>query len=160
MLRVLIAVFFLGMSFQSNADQLIIHSVSWHSSGNKDEVQTKQSVNGNGLRVSTEETVHGYNNNNFGIGYRWDSGLTVGMYYNSYRRPTVYLIEEWMPLRRFGAVLGIATGYDNVSGNPLTVIGGLIIRTPITNRLEVNVLIVPPVGEMDGVTHFSFLKKF
>lgn len=158
-LAFILCVFFLSTIAQ--ADELIVHTFSRHSGHNSDSTQTWTGKDQYGRTVQYSETKKGYNNSNLGIGYHWDSGWTVGTYYNSYRRLTVYTAHDWMPLEHFGAFAGVATGYDNVSGYPVAVIGGLIVRTRLTDNYSLNVLITPPIGgKMDGVTHLTILKKF
>jgi hypothetical protein len=83
------------------------------------------------------------------------------MYYNSYRHPTAYIAQEWMPFEHFGVFGGLATGYDYMSGRPITVIGGLIIRAPLFEKHAVNILVSPPANnKTDGVVHLSILRKF
>jgi hypothetical protein len=143
------------------ADDLIIHTFSQHTDNNHDSVQTWETTGARGQRVTHSREVAAYNNLNFGLGYSWDSGLSVGMYYNSFERPTAYVAQEWMPFEHFGVFGGLATGYDSMTGKPITAIGGFIIRAPLFERYTANILITPPINnKTHGVVHLAILKKF
>lgn len=124
------------VSSLSFSQELILHTASVHS-------------------TSKDKT---YNNFNPGIGYRKD-GISIGMYYNSYNRPTFYVGKEWMVNSYFGGWLAAATGYDRAVGRPITVIGGLIGKVPLTDTLTANVLLTPKFGDNPLVVHLAISKK-
>lgn len=150
----------LSVAGVAKADELIIHTVSWHSDDNKDSTKQWTTVDQNGQTWLHTTRTEAYNNANFGVGYRWDNGWQVGAYYNSYRKPAVYVAKNWMFTENFGAFLGAATGYDQVAGHPVAPIGGLVYKIKLTDRYGLDILGTPPIGEMDGVLHLAITRKF
>lgn len=59
-----------------------------------------------------------FNNVNPGIYYQWDSGVTVGTFYNSERRQSVYAGWTW-EWGRLNLTAGLITGYRRASILPL-----------------------------------------
>lgn len=129
-----------------SADEIILHTVSHHTTSSRKTESSPGSLS--------------YNNSNFGLGYRWDSGWSTGLYYNSYSRPTVYVSHDWMLLQNFGAFASIATGYDTVAKSPITIVGGLVIKVAVSDTYSMNILLVPPSNKkVDGVVHLAILKR-
>ena len=142
-----------ALSLTCDAGELVLHSFSWHSKYNKD-VTTTRMVWEDYMWVERSSTTLAYNNRNFGLGWRTDSGVIFGAYHNSYYRPTVYLGREFMVNRHFGAFVGLATGYRH----PITPIGGLIAEVP--ERAAMEVIGSPRVGNTDGVIHLAVSYRF
>ena len=72
-----------------------------------------------GAHLGTAHWQPGLNNTNPGIYYVSENGITVGGYYNSYRKPTFYAgltIQEG----NFGLSLVGATGYKERTGWTIT----------------------------------------
>lgn len=144
-----------------NAGELVTHTVSYHTSHNEDTTETWQAQDSHGNTVTYSKTRAGYNNLNFGIGYRWDSGWSVGTYQNSYYRTTVYVTKDWMFTENIGVFAGLATGYEDVSGHSLTPTGGLLLTKKITKKVSLDLAVVPPISKnTDGVAHLMVLQKF
>lgn len=139
------------------AGDLVIHTVSRHTDNNH--TTSYQWYEPQADLVHTH-TDYAYNNNNYGIGYRSDTGWLVGVYHNSYFRPTAYVGKEWMYNQYFGGQVALATGYDSVAHRPVVLIGGLIVRFPIYDGVKGNFLLVPPVANTDGVVHFALNYPF
>lgn len=83
-----------------------------------------------------------YQNFNPGAYVRWASGITVGGYYNSERRPSVYAgyTHQW---GRFALTAGLITGYERRAVMPMLVpsvrlgaIGPATLRLAILPKLE------------------------
>ena len=144
-----------------NAGELVTHTVSYHTSNNEDNTKTWQTQDGYGNTMTHSKTTAGYNNMNYGLGYRWDSGWSAGVYKNSYYRTAVYATKDWMFTQNIGVFAGLATGYENVSGYALTPIGGLTARLQVTKDISLNMVVVPPISkDTDGVAHLMVLQKF
>ena len=107
------------------------------------------------------ETVS-YNNVNPGVGYRFDNGVVVGAYYNSYREPTVYagyapLWQTPIQQLQLGGMIGVGTGYSIPTGRSVTPLGALIGRWELTDTYSVQLLFVPKIhGDMANVLHLAF----
>jgi hypothetical protein len=128
-----------ALSLTAVAGELTVHTISRHSQYNQDV--------GN---------ILAYNNQNFGLGWRTENGLIFGAYHNSYYRPTVYLGQEFMLNRYFGTFAGLATGYRH----PISAIGGLILKIPVTERAAMEFMGAPRIGRIDGVIHVAASYRF
>jgi hypothetical protein len=129
----------------ARADELIVHLGSYHS------IRTYESVDG----------VRSYNNLNPGFGYRRSDGYALGVYWNSYRKPTVYISKEIMFTERFGIELGLGTGYRIVSDRMVMPIGAFVYKIPLSENWHADVLMLPPLGsQLSGVAHIVLAKKF
>ena len=103
----------------------------------------------------------GYNNYNFGLGYMTDDGFEAGVYYNSYRKVSVYGAKRWMYNEYIGVYLGLATGYKDAIDFPVAPLAGLLLQLPLTQDVGARIMIQPPLGkELDGVIHLAFTFKF
>lgn len=93
-------------------------------------------------------------NPGLGVTYQFDRtwALAGGVYSNSYRRPTAYVLAEWTPLQvgrvggwhvDAGLAAGIATGYrrDEVATAPFA--GGAIVRITAPAGVALNLVGVP-----------------
>ena len=134
--------------------EVVVHTVSRHSAHNGPEGPTYWAPDG-----FHDERTPGYNNQNFGLGYRSEDGNLVGAYRNSYRTTTVYLGRDIMPLKYAGGFVALATGYGGVTGTPATIIGGLILRAPLTLGFAAELQFLPKVYGTDGVVHLTFSVK-
>lgn len=112
-------------------------------------------------------TEHKFNENNYGaaIRYNIDSALSVqaGGYYNSYYKPTVYAIGQYMPLGgdtlRVGVFGGLASGYHGALKVP--VVGGLVADINIFEGVTYTVRHAPKIGaKTASVTSFEIAFKF
>lgn len=138
------------------AGEFELHTVSLHGGNNRDHDETVAWTDKDGKNWLTTTHYRGYNNVNLGAGYRWDSGWSAGVYWNSYYKPSAYVAKDWMFNSYTGVFLGVATGYDNVDHQPIAPIGGFIFRIPVTERLAVKVLAAPPLGNAtDAVVHLT-----
>lgn len=143
------------------AGELIIHGPSIHSARNKTtRVFDHQEVRADGKTYNIYIVTKRYDNANYGIGYRTADGYVFGLYNNSYSRPAAYFGKQVMLNSHFGAFAAVATGYDNVSGYPLALIGGLIVRLPLTERTSLELMGSPKLGKVDGVLHAAIAYKF
>lgn len=115
----------LALCSSAQADVVGLHLVSYHS----DETYTKTYVRKyrecevlpeglvchRGFRPFHEDVK--YNNLNPGVYWRDDSGLTIGGYWNSYRKPTAYVGWTWETPRwhdlSAAATVVLATGYKD-----------------------------------------------
>lgn len=98
----------------------------------------------------------GYNSANPGLYARWDSGLTLGAYYNSMRRPSAYAGWTWSDSAdRFALTAGAVTGYEHAV-DPLLVPS---VRLGITDEasLRVALLLAPKASP---AVHFSVEWRF
>lgn len=133
-MRFLIVVLFIVFSTAASAEsEFLYHLVSRHATNNSGPER--------------------YNNVNPGIGYNKD-GLLVGLYRNSFFKPTVYVGAERMFKPYFGATLLAATGYDQVSGKTITPTGGLVFKYKISDTLKANL-----IGNT-AVVHLYLSQKF
>jgi hypothetical protein len=129
----------IGMVFSASdaraQDRIVLHTVSYH-----------------------ENRDYDYNEVNLGLGYRHQLGngwsAQAGVYRNSYRKTTAYLIgqKEW---RVFGDIhagvfAGLASGYNQpVAAGLMASLNGITIRA------------VPPIGGgTSGVVALELTKAF
>lgn len=107
------------------------------------------------------------NNFNPGMYVRTDDGITVGAYYNTLRRTSVYAgyTLEYGP---FGLLGGVVTGYtpkiiDGLSygqGKALTPMVALSLRLPKLGGFTPMVMLVPPFRASPAVLHIAFEHRF
>lgn len=68
-----------------------------------------------GLHIGSYHEKPGFNNVNPGIYARTSGDQIVGVYYNSLKRPTVYVVQDFHLIKlgpvRSSVALGVATGY-------------------------------------------------
>lgn len=77
--------------------------------------------------LSAHVPAHGDQNNlNLGAYVRGESGWEVGGYYNTYKRPTVYVAKHFPLIAGVSVVVGGATGYDRACSakTPTDIFGG------------------------------------
>ncbi len=133
----------------------MLHTLSYHSNHTYEDTRY-YSKNGKNQHTVTENQ---YNNINPGIGYKTDNGLMVGYYDNSYHKPTFYLAQEYMFNQYVGVFGGVGTGYKSVVGYDLNVLGGLVFRYQLTDKIGLNLMTLPPIGKMTGVAHMAVSYK-
>lgn len=107
------------------------------------------------------------NNFNPGIYVRSDDGITVGTYYNTLRRTSVYAgyTYQYGPLGLMG---GLVTGYqpkliDGVTygqGKTLTPMLALSLSLPPLGGFKPMVMLVPPFRSSPAVLHLAFEHRF
>lgn len=147
------------LSSVAQAGELIIHGPSAHSSDGPRSLTYDHSEVIDGKSYDVYLRPKRKNNLNFGLGYRADNGLLYGTYQNSYREPTAYIGAQLNVNAYFGAFGALATGYDRAVHRPLTVIGGLVLKAPVTNELALELVAVPKVGRGDGLLHLALAYK-
>ena len=131
----LLALILMGALNPALGQELLVHGVSSHRHG---------------------DTNERYNNYNLGLGIRTDTGLVAGAYYNSYRKWTAYVGQEWMPVPYAGVFAAVATGYDTVADRPVTLIGGLLLRGRIDTQTSVDLRYLPRIKDNPEVIHLGF----
>ena len=149
----------LCLASAAHADELLFQTLS---------IYSKHSWSENTYSVDSSGIIHpytkytAYNDVNEGIGYRWGDkdAWSVGVYHNSYYRPTFYAVREWMPTQHFGLAGGIATGYQQELGHNVIFIGGIEYRQKITENWTANVIGFPPFGKMAGVANLTLSRQF
>lgn len=69
------------------------------------------------MHTVSVHSASGYNGVNPGLYALWPNGVAVGAFHNSYRRNSVYAGWLWSidKEKRFGVLLGAATGYGDTS---------------------------------------------
>jgi hypothetical protein len=110
-----------------------------------------------GLHLSSVHfPVHAQNNVNLGIYARVD-GWQVGAYYNSIRRPTVYLAHtwEWGP---WSLAAGLGSGYQEKNGNGFS--RGALTPFAAPSYLFDNGFRVTVLPGNSTVVHLSYERKF
>jgi hypothetical protein len=133
----------------SQAGELLIHAGSLH--GNK--------------RYDVEGGAGTYNNFNPGIGYRFDSGVVTGAYYNSYRTTTVYAgyIKMWktgIGSLEVGGLGVVATGYQVQTGHAIQPLGSLAVSVTMGD-VKPYLLFMPKVSsDTVSVLHLMVGKPF
>lgn len=119
------------------ADELVLHTFSYHN-----------------------HAEHSNPNNvNLGIGYSRDDGWAAGIYYNTYRNPSAYIAKDFSVKPNLGVFAGVATGYDQVSSYPLTLVGGLRFTFPLTDRTSLKLLVAPGVFGSQTIAHLTLTYK-
>lgn len=105
-----------------------------------------------------------YNNVNPGVGVIRDDGWMAGIYFNSYRKPTLYagrVFEASVSRATIGAVLALGTGYAIPTGKPLALLASFTASVRVTDTLKVRVMYLPPLtSETVSVTHVMLGYKF
>ena len=96
-----------------------------------------------------------YNNINPGAYVRYDSGFTLGAYYNSERRVSAYAgyTYEW---GRFGITLGGITGYKRMAILPMVV---PTLRLGQIGPATIRLAFLPKI-EKSGATVIHFMAEF
>lgn len=107
------------------------------------------------------------NNFNPGMYVRTDDGITVGTYYNTLRRPSVYA-GYTLEYGSFGLLGGVITGYSPKiinglsygQGKALTPMVALSLRLPNLGGFVPMVMLVPPFQSSPAVLHIAFEQHF
>jgi hypothetical protein len=103
-----------------------------------------------------------YNNANLGAALRWNGGLTVGGFYNSYRRPSWYGGLVVPAFERGGFQLelmtGVITGYSETSPVDLVAVPSLGWR--LSPRSSLQVVFMPRFVIPANVVHVMFERRF
>jgi hypothetical protein len=144
----LAALFVAGVA---HADEVVIHTLSWHSKPMKD--YTVRYIYPDGSFAYEKRVTEPYNNVNPGLGYRWDNGWNVGYYHNSYSRSSLYFVKDWQWTRRFGFMLGAATGYKDENRTGIMPLAGFTFRQPLTERTILGIQYAPAIGNHTAVVH-------
>ena len=122
-----------------------------------------------GLHAISAHFPSGSYQNNFnpGLYLRTDDGITIGGYYNTLRRFSLYAgyTFEYGPLGLLG---GVVTGYQpkNINGlsygqgKALTPMLALSLRLPPLGGFKPMVMLVPPFRSSPAVLHFAFEHRF
>lgn len=143
-----------ALSLTCDAGELVLHTFSVHSKYNSDVTTVGREWDGYRW-VDRTTTIKAYNNRNFGLSWRQD-GLIFGAYHNSYYRTTVYLGREFMLNRYVGGFLGLGTGYRH----DISPLGGILLKAPIGDRVQLELIGTPKIGEVDGVLHLATSYRF
>ena len=98
MIRYFLFIAALTISTSAFCDGLVFHLQSHHSFGNHTE--SKDSIDEHGNKKHEEWS--GFNNNNFGLGYKTDDGYAIGGYRNSQFRSTFYFGKDMMANKYLG----------------------------------------------------------
>lgn len=138
-------------------DEIVFHTVSIHTSPTYQ--KRINVVSSTGASIQSTQIDIPFNNNNYGLGYRVDSGWEAGYYYNSYRKSTMYISKELMMTDSFGGVFGAGTGYEEVTGSKINVLGGLLFKYKMNEKFTLNTVVVPPLFSAVGVVHFELSYK-
>lgn len=104
------------------------------------------------------DKARGYNEDNYGVGFRSETGYTIGIYKNSIHKDSVYIGREFQwklygPLHA-GVVVGAVSGYGDVM--PI-LLPELIIKTKI---VEVGMTIIPRVPHVDAAIALQLRLRF
>lgn len=111
--------------------------------------------------VSKHTGSYAYNENNTGLGLRYqvnpDWSVQAGSYRNSYNKQTTYVAGNWTPLHygalKLGAFAGVGTGYNQ------PVMAGLLAVYDF-GKVTATVRAVPGVGRLDSVVALEIGLKF
>jgi hypothetical protein len=114
-----------------------LHLVSWHDSGD-------------------------FNNANLGVALRWNGGLAVGGFCNSYHRPSWYagLVVPVFAHRAFQleVMTGAITGYSQSRPVDLAIVPSLGWR--LSPRTSLQVVLMPRVVIPANAVHVMFERRF
>lgn len=157
-LRALVLLFIACL--QAKAGELIIHGPSIHSSNNSDTRIFDHQETRDGKLYDIYMVTRRYNNRNYGLGYRTDSGLLIGLYNNSYYKVTAYIGKQVMFTEHLGGFVAVGTGYKSVTRFPLAPLGGLILKVPLTDSVSLDIMGLPKLGRIDGLLHATIAYKF
>ena len=189
-MKIVLAVALCLVASTATAGELVVHLFSTHSKKTYDTGKFKERVlvdqgwdwdwysqTGElAYRVINEPVYRRYNNTNLGLGYVWKSdnpwknNWLLGGYHNSHHKPTVYFGRQFTweaPLSvagrqvEYGGFVAVATGYRLSTGRELSLIGGLIISVPVSQRVSIKLAGAPSISpETDSVIHLSLGYKF
>jgi len=130
----------------------------WSTSGHSESLfGTPVSI---GMHIGTVH-IPSYELNGFnpGVYVRTDKNFLAGAYYNSYRRPTVYVAWQSPELLRTSLVGGVATGYKQGEvlqiGMGLSALGGLSLRLFNANSATGRLLYIPRL-QPGGIELYHF----
>lgn len=111
-----------------------------------------------------------WNNINPGIYAKWDDGLVIGGYYNSLRKPSLYVGYSVALNASFDVVVGAITGYrggDKLAnggkypGYPIMPMLVPSFHFPIGEKIEGRVHYVPKISKFGAqAVHFSIESRF
>jgi hypothetical protein len=153
-----------GVAQATTAGELIVHTVSLHSSQTYENEHTVNYVNKQGAVMYSVTTIENrrFNNVNPGLAWQFDSGVQLGVYYNSYRKPTAYVAYEYMFNDELGVVVGVGNGYQAVSrvNGGWTMIGAFEYKYPLAKNLKLVTQFIPPMLGPVGVMHAAFAYSF
>ncbi len=155
-MKTVIAALLIACSIPATAGELVLHTLSYHSNHTYEDTWDYYK---DGKYDHTTVTDVRYNNINPGIGYKFDSGLMFGYYNNSYHKPTFYVAQEYMFNQYVGVFGGLGTGYKYVSGRDINVLGGFVFKYQLTEKVGLNLMALPPIGNMTGVAHMAVSYK-
>jgi hypothetical protein len=148
----------------ASAGELIVHTVSLHSSQTYEHEHTVNYVDEQSAVLYSATTIENrrFNNVNPGLAWQFDSGVQLGAYYNSYRQPTVYVAYEYMFDDEFGVVAGVGTGYQDISRGHkgLAAFGAIEYKYPLSKNLKLVTQFIPPLAGTVGVVHAAFAYSF
>lgn len=162
MKKLILSSLLIGSFSFAQAGELLFDTFSYHSKGHYETSvpNGKQEwVNSTTLGPIMVNKSVAYNNFNPGIGYKFDNGVLFGYYDNSYHKPTFYLGDEYMFSDSWGAIVGLATGYQEAVGRNVTIIGGFEYKYRLTEKISANILFLPPISNNTGIVHLMLSYK-
>jgi hypothetical protein len=158
----------LAAAASAQAGEVLFHTVSAHGSRTYDHDVTTKYIDEHGQFVKTETVseVRNYNNTNFGIGYRFDNEVAVGIYRNSYYWPSAYV--SYMPLwqtpvapLKAGFVVVATSGYEQQTGHKISIAAAFAAGYKITDKTTAYGLFTPKVSDGGvAVVHLMFGQEF
>lgn len=155
-MKKLIAAILLSIAPIVHADEIVLHTFSYHTHPS---FVTGGGYWGDGTTNHFYKTYQRYNDNNFGLGYRTDSGFEIGDYYNSYNKNTAYVAQDLLYKDTIGVFAGLATGYKVATGHAIQPIGGALLRLKLTEDTKFNLMYLPPLVGGVGVFHIAISYK-
>lgn len=163
-MRHILSFLLLSFATAANADELVLHTFSYHYKNKYEETYTTNYVDENGKTLYSIDNVtfRRYNNVNLGIGYKTDNGWIIGTYKNSYSDRSFYVAKEFMFTNNFGIVIGGASGYKYHTGKSLYPCAAFEYKVRLTDVTTANILFTPPVvrDNMSGVVHLTISERF
>lgn len=165
---ILVASALIACASMANAGELIVHAATYHSRPGYDTGHVKYGdldldyfAQTGGVKRTETRVVEEYNNSNPGLGYAADAGWRVGVYYNSFRRASVYGSWEFkaqcLPRMECGVTIGMVSGYKQEYGKMLKPLGGLTLSFEVTKNAKVHLLVGPKSGDnTTSLVHLAF----
>jgi hypothetical protein len=115
------------------------------------------------VHLASVHSQSGFNNATVGIGYRFSSGFTVGVFHNSYSKFSTYGGWLWNidENKHFGFFLGLATGYELDSGKKIVplLIPSVRVYEASNTSVRINYFFDPRKSSAQ-VLHLSLDHKF
>lgn len=152
----------LMFAMNASAGEVVFHGLtvhgnsSWFKTNRIDYVNEKNEVvRSEKIRVYTK-----YNNVNLGVGYRFDNGISTGVFYNSFEKASLYVSKDFMYNDNFGVFIGGATGYKSFKNKDIVAIGGLLFRYEVQQNVFLNLTYSPAIEGSASVTHTSLSYRF